>query len=49
MGATDVEDDDEAFEEQMAKLTSELSALFKRGSELEADVRTQLGRVGYGV
>lgn len=49
VGATDIEDDDEAFEEQMAKLTGELSTLFGRGQELEAEVRTQLGRVGYGV
>lgn len=49
IGATDVEDDDEAFEEQMARLTLELSALFGRGRELEEDVRTQLERVGYDV
>ncbi|WP_297505373.1 N-6 DNA methylase, partial [Ferrovum sp.] len=49
VGATDVEDDDEAFEEQMTKLTTGLSALFSRGAELEAEVRTQLGRVGYAV
>lgn len=47
VGATDVEDDDEVFEEQMVKLTSELSSLFMRGQELEAEVRAQLGRVGY--
>ncbi len=49
VGATDIEDDDKAFEEHMAKLTSELSALFGRGAELEAKVRIQLGRVGYDV
>lgn len=49
IGATDVEDDDEAFEEQMARLTLELSAPFGRGRELEEDVRTQLERVGYDV
>ena len=49
VGATDIEDDDEAFDEQMAKLTSELTILFGQGAELEAEVRTQLGRVGYGV
>ena len=47
VGATDVEDDDEAFEEQMAKLADELAALFRRGQVLEADVRKQLARVGY--
>ncbi|WP_434782419.1 type I restriction-modification system subunit M [Ferrovum myxofaciens] len=49
VGATDVEDDDEVFEEQMTKLTSELKELFSRGSELEQEVRTQLGRVGYDI
>lgn len=49
VGATDLEDDDEGFDEQMTSLTSELTALFVRGAKLEAEVRTQLGRVGYGV
>lgn len=49
VGATDVEDDDVLFEERMAELTGKLSALLTRGSELEADVRAQLARVGYGV
>ncbi len=49
VGATDVEDDDEVFVEQMAKLTTDLSVLFRRGSELEVEVRKQLGRVGYAV
>ncbi len=49
VGATDVEDDDEVFKEQMTKLTSELSSLFKQGKELEDEVRAQLGRVGYEV
>ena len=49
VGATDVEDDDEAFEEQMAKLTGELSALFNRGVELEAEIKTNMGRIGYGI
>ncbi len=49
VGATDVEDDDEAFEEQMATLTGELAALFGRGQKLETEVREQLGKVGYGV
>ena len=31
----------------MAKLTGELSALFGRGADLEAEVKTQLVRVGY--
>ena len=49
VGATDVEDDDETFVEQMASLTSELAVLLGRGRELETVVREQLGRVGYGL
>ena len=49
VGATDTEDDDEAFEDAMASLTAELADLFRRGAELEAEVKAQLGRVGYGV
>ncbi len=43
VGATDVEDDDEEFEVQMAKLTGELSTLFGRGKDLEAESKSQLG------
>ena len=49
VGATDVEDDDEGFEAQMAKLTGELSALLARGSELEAGIKVSMDRVGYAV
>jgi len=49
VGATDFEDDDEGFAEQMAKLTGELSALLKRGGELEANLRSQARRIGYEV
>ncbi len=47
VGASDVEDDDVAFEERMAGLTGELTALLTRGAELEMEVRSQLARVGY--
>ena len=46
VGATDVEDDDQAFEQRMNVLTGELSSLFDRGANLEAEVRRQLARVG---
>jgi len=46
VGTNDVEGDDDVFEEQMAMLTAELSALFGSGRELEIKVRAQLGRVG---
>ncbi|NNN19519.1 MAG: SAM-dependent DNA methyltransferase, partial [Acidimicrobiaceae bacterium] len=49
VGATDVEDNDVAFEDQMEKLTGELSALLNRGAELEAEIKANLSRVGYGI
>ena len=49
VGATDTEDDDITFEEDMQRLTAELLGLFRRGGKLEAEVRVQLGRVGYGL
>ncbi len=50
VGATDVHDGNlESCEEQIAKLTVDLAELFDRGLELEAEVRIQLGRVGYVV
>ena len=49
VGATDTEDDDIMFEEDMQRLTAELSGLFRSGGKLEAEVRVQLGRVGYGL
>ncbi len=47
VGATDVEDDDEAFEKEMTRLTGELSSLLKLGAELESNIKTELRRVGY--
>ncbi len=47
VGATDIEDDDEEFDEKMANLTAELSALFKRGTDLKAEIQSQLVKVGY--
>ncbi|MDT0618314.1 class I SAM-dependent DNA methyltransferase [Salinisphaera sp. P385] len=49
VGAAEVEDDDEAFEEKMQQLTGQLSELFAKGNALEDEVRRQLGRVGYEV
>ena len=47
VGAADVEDDDEAFDERMDALTRELSSLFDRGTSFEAEIQQQLARVGY--
>ncbi len=41
--------DREPFEEKMARLTGELSELFKKGDELQVEVRKQLGGIGYDV
>lgn len=41
--------DTEPFDEKMNRLTSELSDLFKKGDELQEEVRKQLGGMGYDV
>ena len=41
------EDDGEPFEEKMSRLTSELSELFAKSHELEAEIRERLGAIGY--
>ena len=43
------EDDGEPFEEKMARLTGELSAMFKRSRELEEEIRVRLGAIGYEI
>jgi len=48
VGAEDVEDDDEPFEEKMARLSTALRDQFARSAELEAAIRANLGRLGYG-
>ena len=39
----------ESFEEKMARLTSELSSMFKRSHKLEKEVKKSLGAIGYEV
>ena len=41
--------DDEPYEEKMIRLTSELSDLFSKSNELEAQIRKQLGALGYEI
>jgi type I restriction enzyme M protein len=48
VGAEDVEEDDEAFEEKMKKLTSELAGQFERSGELEKRIKKNLAGIGYG-
>jgi type I restriction enzyme M protein len=45
VGAAAVEDDGEPIEEKIERLTKELFAQFEESARLEAEVRTQLGRL----
>lgn len=47
VGAEEVEDDDEAFEEKMQKLTEKLGEQMAKGTELDALIRKKLGGLGY--
>ena len=47
VGIEEQEDDGEPFEEKMARLTGELSEMFKRSHELEGEIRKRLGTIGY--
>ena len=49
VGIKEQEDDGEPFEEKMARLTSELSGLFEKSHELEAEIRKNLGAIGYEI
>lgn len=49
VGAEEVEDDGEPFEEKMERLTAELSAHVAEAAELDEQIRTALGGLGYGV
>jgi type I restriction enzyme M protein len=46
VGAAEVEDDGEPFEEKMARLTAELSAQFAESARLEETIRRQLSALG---
>ena len=49
VGIEEQEDDGEPFDEKMARLTGELSEMFKRSHELEGEIRKRLGAIGYEV
>lgn len=49
VGVEEQEDDGEPFEEKMARLTFELSDLFKQSHKLEAEIKEKLGAIGYHV
>lgn len=48
VGAAEVEDDGEPFEEKMERLTGELYACFAEGKRLEKRIRKNLKGLGYG-
>ena len=47
VGAEEVEDDDEAFADQMQTLTAKLGEQMAKGAELDALIRQKLGGLGY--
>ena len=49
VGIEEQEEDQEPFEEKMARLTSELSDLFAKSHELEDEIRKKLGAIGYEI
>ena len=49
VGIEEQEDDSEAFDEKMARLSSELSDLFERSHTLEEEIRQKLGAIGYEI
>lgn len=48
VGAMDVEEDSEPFEEKMARLTAELDEQFKESAKLEKLIQKNLAELGYG-
>lgn len=49
VGIEEQENDGEPFEEKTARLTSELSDMFKKSHELEEEIRKNLGAIGYEI
>lgn len=48
VGAAEQVDDGEPFEEKMARLTAQLNEQFDESARLEAVIRENLARLGYG-
>ena len=48
VGAEEIEDDDEPFEEKMLLLTAKLEEQFALSAKLEAEIRDNLRGLGYG-
>lgn len=49
VGIEDGPEDDEPFVEKMKRLTSELSEMFEKSRELEAEIRKNLGVIGFNL
>ncbi len=49
VGIEEQEDDGEPFEEKMGRLTAELSEMFVKSHELEAEIKKHLGAIGYAI
>ena len=49
VGITETEDDGEPFQEKMERLTGELSKLFAKSHELEAEIKKQLASIGFSI
>lgn len=49
VGAEEIEEDGEPFEEKMQRLTVELAGQFKRSRELEEEIGKNLAGIGYGL
>lgn len=49
VGIEEQDDDGEPFEEKMTRLTSELSEMFAKSHELEAEIKKNLGAIGYEI
>jgi type I restriction enzyme M protein len=49
VGAKEAEDDYEAFDEKMERLTAQLAEQMGKGAELDAVIREKIGELGYAV
>ena len=47
VGAEEVEEDDEAFADKMARLTKQLGGQMSKGAELDQLIKQKLGGLGY--
>lgn len=49
VGIADIEEDDEPFEEKMARLTGELAKCFEESNRLQEQIKKNLEAIGYGM